>query len=257
MRPASPRWGLLLLCAWMALSGTARAVEARIGSNENFNVLASTPELMRWALVRCNELRREIALEWLGEELPPGAGYAHLHIEVCQDRDCGQTMPMDPKSGRKTLFWVTCPAEHLEGTLAHEMVHVVFAHQFPEGMPIWANEGIASRYDDPGRKRIRQELMRHYAPKHWPSVEELLGQPQGAIKDQYAYALSEAIVDYFLRLGSRERFVQFVSDSRSDLNGALWEHYRIANVKELEQRLVPVWSAQSVRLASSGEQTVR
>ena len=72
-------------------------------------------------------------------------------------------------TGEHRVWLTTSKRRALGSTLAHEITHLVLNARFSDGMPAWANEGIASLRDDAGRSAERQKILRRFARRNeWP-----------------------------------------------------------------------------------------
>ncbi len=185
--------------------------------------------------------RREIARQWLGEELPPSVGQTTVNVSFSEDRDAGLTWA---RAGRRreyhTLYLTTTPDRALTHTLAHEMVHVVLATRFPEPhrLPAWIEEGVASRYDDRGRQLIRQRVVAWMASTgNWTDLQSVLDHPNIPASDKAAYATASSVVDYLLTQADKQTLFEFgLYGARAGWDAALERYYRIRGLTDLQRR---------------------
>ncbi len=224
------------------------SLDSGIAGGKNFTVIAPRGDhLADKILARAEELRRAIALEWLGEELPDGKGRTHITVELSKDKDegltwlCGQGRAV---RGDHRMWLTTTPERAVGSTLEHEVTHVVLAVRFPQGMPAWANEGIASLADDEARQRIRGDLRAEWARSgQWPSLEKVLYQRKLDPSDQSGYAASVSLTEYLLTKGDRRAVIAFVELAATDgWDAALGKSYGISGIAEL-QRQWQAWAA--------------
>ena len=154
--------------------------DSGIAGSENFTVLAVKAGgfLAEKVLDQSEKLRKKIALEWTGNLIQDGIEVTHIHIEIDETKDDGFTLLAGPGrrfSGDNRMWLTTSRTRAVGSTLAHEITHVVLAARFPAGMPVWANEGIASLQDDDERKASRKKLLRALTQqKKWPSLTRVL-----------------------------------------------------------------------------------
>lgn len=216
-----------------ALRNERESDDLGIAGSQNFNVLAAGTKTLATEVVKqAEKFRKEIAMEWLVTEIPAGKEFVFINVKLSTTEDEGLTLLCGP--GRRFRgahwMWLTTSRERALGsTLAHEMAHVVLSSRFPRGMPPWANEGIASRYDDEGRKRRRREILAGFERNGWPQVERILEARSIRPTDEEAYAVSCSLVDFFLSRGDRSRLLDFVQDgSERGWEPALRKHYGIS-----------------------------
>lgn len=133
------------------------------------------------------------------------------------------------------MVWLVGSEEAVtQHLLAHEVAHLVMAGQFGDSMPIWANEAVASHYDNQRRHELREQKLRGFVElDSWPRLERLFAEP---VRQQWQYAAAVSVADYLIDRGGREKFMQFVAEAAYDADSALQTHYDIASVAELQQR---------------------
>lgn len=256
-----------LVFAWAvaAVATPGQSAElSGIRSSKNFVLSAPSKELTRAGLAQAEYFRKQIALEWLGHELPPGESFADITISLASEgeEDSGRLWLANRDSGRPHMMWLTGSRKDvLGGGMVHEVAHVVMAAQFPQGMPVWANEGIASSYDDAERSEIRQAIMQRIVRNAaWPSIDELLTAKQIAPGNQTAYALASSLTAFFVSLADRPTFIHFINQAqRAGWDAALESVYSIDGRSELQLRWHR-WAANEVgdgaRIASGSKSVV-
>lgn len=224
-----------VMFCFAVLPSSVRA--AGLAHDANFIVLAPNQPAADAALAKANEHRRAVAVEWLGEELPPGVGQTSLHVEFNDREDRGLTWPIDAPGRTLHKVWiVSSPENALESTLRHEVLHVVLATQFPGKLPAWADEGAASQCDDAQRKSTRARTVRWYAQSgNWPRLDVLLQKPSISPADQADYSTASSLTEYLLTRGDRRTFLKFAVDGKArGWDSALQTHYRISDVSALQ-----------------------
>jgi hypothetical protein len=205
--------------------------------DENFVVLAPDQGTAEFVLARANEYRKQVAVEWLGEELPPSVGQTVVHVEYSTTEDSALTWPID--SPRRTMhkLWLTTAPDKAGGkVLHHEITHVVLNTQFPGSLPAWSDEGAASMKDDEERKAVGERILAWYVKSgNWPALETVLEAPAINASNQAAYAIAASLTQYLLTRGDRSTFLKFAQSGKArgwDL--ALKEQYKIDSVKDLQ-----------------------
>jgi hypothetical protein len=204
-----------LLSALVASSGFA----AGFSSSANFVVFtpstAGKEAGQRFAervLERAEEFRAQVAHEWFGEALPAGGGRTVVNVELSDREDSGITWAMDHPARRFHNIYLTTSTEHALGaTLHHEIAHAVLATRYPHPhrLPVWLEEGIASRYDDPATLAARLQIIRSWG--------QLARAPQ------------------LRRVLAAQKMTAHGADGRSlGWDAALRAHYRIAGVDRLQ-----------------------
>jgi hypothetical protein len=246
-----------VLSGLLVLIAAIRADAAGFAMSDNFTVFtpayATDQDNQAYAqeVLRCAEMwRREIAREWLGEELPPSIGKTTVNVAFSEDRDAGLTWAKDDRHrAYHTLYMTTTPDRALGSTLAHEMVHVVLATRFPDPrrLPAWVEEGVASRYDDPARHTTRQQILSWMAKTgNWSDVETVMLSVNISTHDKAAYATASSITEFLLSRGDKHTLFEFgLHGTQSGWDTALERFYRIRSTAHL-QRAWQQWVKQSL-----------
>lgn len=242
---------LLLL---LVLSAESHA--AGFAMSDNFTVFtpaypnaADTEAFAREVLQSAEAWRRQIAREWLGEELPPSVGQTTVNVAFSTDRDAGVTWAKDdPGRQFHTLYLTTSPDRAVGTTLAHEMVHVVLATRYPHPrrLAAWLEEGIASRYDDQERQAIRRQILAWMAKtENWPALDSVLQRTSIPDNDKQAYAVAASLTDYLLTRADHATLLRCGEQARTKgWDAALRQCYQVRNVASL-QRAWQSWVTQS------------
>ena len=227
--------------AVLAILGGAQAAGAsQFARNANFVILADEREVAEAALAKAEAYRREIANEWLGEELPPGIGAAMINIELSDSDESGLTWARDTDSARKYhRVWLTATRQQaLGGVLKHELAHVVLATWFPQRLPPWIDEGIASRYDDPGRSEIRRRTVAWFARSgNWPRLAHVLEDAAIGADDLASYAVAASLTEFLCQRGDKRTLLRFARQgANASWDRALADCYSIESAAELQQQ---------------------
>ena len=230
----------VLMAVWMGLLGSpVLAQRPGLAGNDHFAVNGPTPADAQAVLKEASRLREEIAMHWFGSSLPDSEPVTVIHVKESATKDEGLTWLADRYETKSHFVWLTTDAQGALGsTLAHEIAHVCLAWRFPQGMPAWANEGIASSYDDQQRMATRNRILLQCAQtQSWPLIAGVLEARRIHPSDMKAYAVSASLVQFLLVQGSRDRLLEFVErGKRQGWNEALRHSYRIDGVGQLQRR---------------------
>jgi hypothetical protein len=224
-------------------------------SSDNFVVVAPTQELARAVLERAEKLRDEIAMEWLGQRIPPSVGTAIINVKIDPSEESGRTWPGADLRRPTYIVWLTTSQGGVTGALlAHEMTHVVLSTRFPGQLPPWANEGIASLRDGAERKSIRRGILAWQAETgNWPHVGNVLNADKIAAHEQADYALASSLVEFLLARADRATLLEFaVQGQRQGWDAAIKHYYQIDSVDALQQ----AWRSWAARQLRPNDSTV-
>jgi hypothetical protein len=206
--------------------------------DETFIVYAPDQALADQVLAKAQEFRKAEAKDLLGKELEPGAGRTIITIEVSATKDAGFTWPIDSPDRKFHNMWLTTSRERAVGsTMRHEIRHVVLNTQFPDRLPPWIEEGLASRSDDSQRQQARRETVSGFSQSGWPDIHSLMETRSIHSADRATYAASTSLVNYLLTRGDTTKLLQFaVTGKKSGWDRALDQCYGIRNLSELESQ---------------------
>ena len=166
-------------------------------------------------------------------------GATTVNVAFSDDRDTGLTWAKDdPRRKYHVLYMTTSPEKALGSTLAHEMVHVVFATKFPHPnrMPAWVEEGVAARYDNEQRRTIRAKVMASFIrAANWPRLEEVLRADSIPATQQETYAVAVSLTNFLVSRRDKKTLIEFGQHARDiGWDAALQKHYRFRDVGALQ-----------------------
>jgi hypothetical protein len=236
------------------LAAPAMAHAAGFAFNENYMVFTpaepnrqDAQDYARDVLRQADDYRKDIALEWLGEELPPSVGRTVINISFSETDDRGLTWAKDhPDRQFHNVYLTTSRQKAIGAALAHEIAHVVLASQFPHPhrLPAWLEEAIASGYDGQDRQQVRQRMLGWFVRTgNWPRLERILTARRVPVTDQVSYTVACALSEFLLSQGGKQALLRFGQDGRQHgWDQALQMHYGIASVDQLQERW-QAWAA--------------
>src|SRR5262245_53669462 len=149
--------GMLLL--------TVQSSPAASHRSTNFEVMAVTEEIARQIAQVAEEQRKQLAVLWLGEELPAWSQPCSIRVTVRLGGSGGATtFAFDRGKVLSQNMHVEGPLDRLlRSVVPHEVMHTILAHTIGKPVPRWADEGCAVlAEDEPEEKRhdgaLRQVL---------------------------------------------------------------------------------------------------
>lgn len=143
---------------------------------------------------------------------------------------------------------VDCGDDGVPPALAHELVHVVLADRFPAGPPPrWADEGLATLFDEPMKQRGHDADYHSAAARGqaWRLADlmTLDLDPADAARQRIFYGQSAAVVRWLLDRADGPTFLRFLDDAAErGVDRAIAAHYAYPSVAALEQ----AWLAEPV-----------
>lgn len=216
-------------------------------ATDNFVVDAPNRDLARKFADAAEYYRKEKALEWLGQEMPPWRTKCPLRVVVTMGAAGGATTftfeggPGGESGVASREMEIKGKVDQLlDSVLPHEVTHTVLAHHFGRPVPRWADEGgsVLSENDE---ERYKHDI----------SARELLNQGRG-IKLRHLFAMKEyprdmivtyaegySVVQYLVDQGGRRKFLDFVGTGMKS-NSKNWDEacrtvYGYQSVEALEE----------------------
>lgn len=207
---------------------------------QNFIVTAPTSEIAQRVATSAEEYRRNLAIEWLGSELPPWNDICPISVQVGPQMGAGGMTSFSFIGGRPTGWTMSIQgsAERvLDSVLPHEITHTIFATHFGGPLPRWADEGACTTVEHISERDKQHRLLyeflttgrgiafnRMFAMKEYPpDVLPLYSQ---------GYSLAR----YLIAQGGKRKFVQYVGDGMewNNWTKATKEHYGFSSLSELQ-----------------------
>lgn len=175
------------------------------------------------------EYRREVAEEWLGEELPDGINRVVIRASVSDDNS---GISLLRNRGIDTIT-VKAPKRTFKYVLKHEVAHTVLDAYCNE-LPNFVHEGIASRYDGYSRKRhVKQRLKQIALQKEHEDLSDLVNDKK-EVSHPRDYAISVSLVNFLLSINNdKKTLLEFGKHAKiSGGEKALKRYYEI-NMSQL------------------------
>ncbi len=206
--------------------------------DETFIVYAPDQALADQVLAKAQEFRKAEAKDLLGVELEPRAGRTIITVKVSATEDSGFTWPIDHPDRKFHNMWLTTSRQRAAGsTLRHEIRHVVLNTRFPDRLPPWIEEGLASRTDDAEHQQVWRETATAFTRSGWPDIHSVVETRTIHSTDQATYGASTSLVNYLLTRGDMPKLLEFaVTGKKSGWDRALEQCYGIRNLRELESQ---------------------
>ncbi|GIX05335.1 MAG: hypothetical protein KatS3mg114_1204 [Planctomycetaceae bacterium] len=235
---------LVTCCLWGWLAQTAPPYRTA-----NFVVYAPTPEFAQQVGQAAEWYRRELALIWLGYEMPRWSAPCPIRMQVGSVGAGGATTFQFDRG--EVFGWsmkIQGSAERiLDSVLPHEINHTVFASHFRCPLPRWADEGAASLIEhDAERYRLRSIHRQSLEQRQLIPLSKLLTikqYPQDERGVLLLYAQGHSVADYLVQHGGPRQFVAFLETAlKSGWEEAFARHYACQDLQRLEQQVV-AWVA--------------
>ncbi|MCA9215528.1 MAG: hypothetical protein KDB27_20830, partial [Planctomycetales bacterium] len=177
-----------MVCCSLALAVTPTP-RAQAG-NADLVVTANSQTDANRLLDDLRDFNRELDRTWFRGQLSQSPKSKTLiRFEETADPESAETRILG--RGGTPSFFVIVRTEGIATAkhgLRHELTHVALIRLFGEDLPIWLQEGLASRFDSEKSKQIRRDIRRDWARYHeWPSIQRVLAAKEIDAYDQTSY----------------------------------------------------------------------
>ncbi|MFO7902188.1 MAG: hypothetical protein R6U98_05980 [Pirellulaceae bacterium] len=220
-------------------AGMGTAAGGRFQSR-NFRVTAPTAEFARQVCTAAEKYRRELAVSWLGRELPKWQDPCPIRVIVGARRGAGGATSFTFINGEPRDWKMKIQGSRqriLDSVLPHEITHTIMATHFGGPLPRWADEGAATSVEHTSEREKQDRLLieflttnrgiafnRMFAMKEYP--RDILP----------LYSQGYSLARYLIARGGRRKFVQYVGDGMKENNwtAATEKHYDVPSLSELQ-----------------------
>ena len=214
---ARPSVALVLVGAYFSMGAGFRT--------QNFVVEAPTAQIAQQVGQYAEHYRREKALQWLGQEMPPWPEPCPLHVTVTMSGAGGATsFAFDRGRILSMEMNIEGPLDRLlSSVLPHEVTHTVFAHYYRTPVPRWADEGGSVLSEDDIERNRHDQLVRQIlnSPGRAIPLRRLFSLTQYPRDVMVLYAEGYSVTSFLVGQSSRSQFLAFVAQGmRGDWDGA-------------------------------------
>ncbi len=238
---ARRRIAVALLATGCVLLGTGANYRS-----QNFVVSAQDPEFAR-EVARVAEIhRRELAIAWLGDELPPWPQPCSLKVTLHRDAFGQTSFAFDGPSGESGIpfGWEMevngSPERILDSVLPHEITHTILATHFRRRLPRWLDEGASSTCEHVSEtgKQERNLIVFLTEGRGIPfnRMFRMMEYPRDQRDMLALYAQGLSVVRFLLHQGEKRDFLAFATHGleTEDWDGAIRRVYGFRDLSDLQ-----------------------
>jgi hypothetical protein len=206
----------------------------------NFRIEAPDTSSAQQVGKEAERLRKQLALAWLGKELPTWQQPCDIQVKITVGRCAGATSQAFD-NGRvvsRQMCLEGLLEKMLSNTLPHEMTHVILGQHFGKPVPRWFDEGAAGQAEGPVEIERFERLWDVVSEKKKMPLRRLFGLADYPSWNQIQcfYAQSYSVTRFLLARGNRQTLVACVGQGMRDgWDKALQQHYGHRTVEELEK----------------------
>ncbi len=226
-------------CVSLLLAGNASTCIAASYRTANFIVSAPTAEFAQKTGDLAEQYRRDLAVEWLGHELPRWRRPCPITVEVGRMGAGGATSFMF-ENGRPFNWTMNIqgpPDRVLDAVLPHEITHTIFATHFGRPLPRWADEGACTTVEHISeRKKQERMLITFLTTGRGIAFNKMFAMTEYPHDVMPLYSQGYSLARYLIAQGGKQKFVKYVGDGMnySNWTTATKKHYGFKNLSELQ-----------------------
>src|SRR5688500_3170755 len=128
--------------------------------SQHFIVTAPSAELAQEICQAAEVYRRDLAIEWLGQALPPWHDICPIRVKL--DAGAGGATSFVFRGGVPTQWTMQIQGTRerlLDSVLPHEVTHTIFATHFGGPLPRWADEGACTTVEHASEKAKQDKFL--------------------------------------------------------------------------------------------------
>lgn len=218
--------------------GTTRLSAADFRTT-NFLVMAPSPQLAQAVGVAAETFRRDLAIHWLGGELPPWPNPCPVRV-VAGENLAAQGVTTYNRSPVRDFQMevVGSPERILDSVLPHEVTHTVLATYFGRPLPRWADEGICTTVEHASERQKHEAKLREFlGTRRGISMNKLFlmtEYPQDVLP---MYAQGYSVCQFLIAQRGPQEFIRFIGGYMQTPSWTLnvRNHYGYESLAELQQ----------------------
>lgn len=231
---------LLCLATLVFAASTGYAASAR---TQNFIVKAGTQELANEIATAAENFRRDLAIEWLGKELPNWEQPCPITAQVDPRHGAGGATSFIFGGGRPHSWTMSIQGSRervLDSVLPHEVTHTIFATHFCRPLPRWADEGACTTVEHASERGKQEKLLYQFLTSNrgipFNRMFAMKEYPQDILP---LYSQGYSLARYLIALGGtggKRKFVDYVGAGMNTNNwtAVTKQHYGFHSLSDLQ-----------------------
>jgi hypothetical protein len=232
--------GLLAALVWTT------TLQAATVTSRNFVVHAPTEDIARQVADTAEVCRKDLAIVWLGKELPAWYRRCPIKVKVGQIGAGGATT--FTFEGGEVFGWnmnVQGTLERiLDSVIPHEVSHTIFASHFRRPLPRWADEGAATLVEHESERLRQTKLLNQvlHTSRRIPLQQllQITEYPEDMQQVLTLYAEGYSLADFLVQQAGdegRSTYLAFLADAHEhDWAYAFRKHYGYHNISSVEKK---------------------
>ena len=206
----------------------------------NFIVRAPSARIAQEIAEAAERYRHDLAIEWLGRELPRWREPCPIIIDVGAHLGAGGATSFMFDRGVPFGWQMNVQGTYqrvMDSVLPHEVTHTIFATHFGRPLPRWADEGACTTVEHTSEKHKQHRLMLTFLTtgKGIPfnQMFAMMEYPADVLP---LYSQGYSLARFLIQQGGKRKFVHYVGDGMQLQNWtvATQRHYSIRSLADLQ-----------------------
>ncbi|MCI0358508.1 MAG: hypothetical protein L0211_08500 [Planctomycetaceae bacterium] len=216
----------------------AELAQAASVRSEHFIVSAPTPDLAQEVCQAAERYRRDLAIEWLGQELPPWRELCPITVRLASGAGGATSFMFDRGMPFGWTMNIQGTRERiLDSVLPHEITHTIFATHFGRPLPRWADEGACTTVEH-AAERAKQDkfLIEFLHTKRGIPFNQMFAMKEYPHDILPLYSQGYSLTRFLIGHGGKRKFVEYVGEGMRTNNwtAATQKHYNFASLSDLQ-----------------------
>lgn len=197
------------------------------GQSENFVVLCNDPQLTEVVSKAAERFRRDLAIHWLGHELPPWSRRCPIYVTAGPSLGAGgetQFALYNGNVGDWKMSVQGTPERILDSVLPHEITHTLLASHFAPlnvHVPRWADEGACTTVEHSSEQdKHKSHLVQYLSTGRGLAFHRMFSLKDYPRDILPLYAQGHSVVEFLIAQGGPRQFVKFLEDG---MRSGQWE----------------------------------
>ena len=208
----------------------------------NFLVTAGSQQFAKQVGDYAERYRRDLAIEWLGHELPRWMEPCPIRVDAAPGLGAGGATSFMFDRGRPFGWTMNIQGSQqriLDSVLPHEVTHTIFATHFGGPLPRWADEGACTVVEHPSERAKQQQFLIDFLstkPSRGIAFNRMFAMTEYPRDILPLYSQGHSVAQYLIHQGGKRKFIDFVGrgmQTRS-WDAAVMEFYGYRDLSDLQ-----------------------
>jgi hypothetical protein len=177
------------------------------------------------------QFRKDLALDWLGKELPKWAEPCPISVKVGANLGAGGATSFLFDRG-EVYGWrmnIQGSLERvLDSVLPHEVTHTIFASHFRQPLPRWADEGACTTVEHASeRQKQEQMLIQFLRSGRGIAFSQMFVMKEYPADVMPLYSQGYSLARFLIGQGGKRKYLNYLADGlkREDWVAVTQQHY--------------------------------